>query len=238
MLIPNLHCCMKYSNVSLFLVLLVLTSSCSNTEKKDRITSGRIDYMITYLNDDLDNKTMELLPKKMRLVFNEKQAANNIEGFLGFYKLNAITDFHTRKCSTILKILDKHYMFKGRRDELMCCFDEMADMQINETQETKEIAGFTCKKSIVHIPSTGESFAIYYTDEIALRHPNSTNPYKKVNGVLMEFELNLLHLRMKFVAEKFHDLNMEGQFSKIPDNMKVISRDQMTQILNKLMEEQ
>jgi len=181
---------------------------------------------------------MELLPKKMKLFFNEKQAANHIEGFMGFYKLNAITDFHSRKCSTILKILDKNYLFKGRRDEQMCCFDAMEDMRINETPETKVIAGFTCKKSIVHLPSTGESFTIYYTDEIALRHPNSTNPYKNVDGVLMEFELNLLDLRMRFVAEKFHDLNVGTSLNKIPDNMKVVNRDQMTQILHKLMEDQ
>ena len=112
----------------------------------------------------------------------------------------------------------------------------MEDMEIEETQETKQIAGFNCKKSIVHLPATGESFAIYYTDEIDLRHPNSTNPYRKVRGVLMEFELNLLYLKMRFSAEKYHALDKEYPGSKIPDNVKMVSRDQMTQILNKLME--
>lgn len=229
---------MRYPLTILSLLSLILASSCGNAGNKNRITSGRIDYKITYLNHDLNNKTMELLPKKMKLFFNERQAANHIEGFMGFYKLNAITDFHARKCSTILKVLDKNYLFRGKRDEQMCCFDSMKDMKIKETGETKEIAGFTCKKSIIHLPSTGESFVIYYTDEIALRHPNSTNPYKNVDGVLMEFELNLLHLRMRFVAEEFHDQNIENQLKNIPAQMRVVSRDQMTQILNKLMEEQ
>ena len=231
-----MYCCMRNLLVTPIIALFILTASCNNTDFRHRITSGRIDYKITYLNDDLDNKTMELLPKRLKLIFNEKQANNNIEGFLGFYKLNALTDFHSRKCSTILKVFDKHYIFKGRRDEQMCCFDTMDDMEITETNETKNIAGFNCKKSIVHLPSTDETFVIYYTDEIYLRHPNSTNPYKNIKGVLMEFELNLLYLKMRFVAEKYRALNEDDQQNNLPENMKVISRDQMTQILNKLME--
>lgn len=229
---------MRQPFVLLFFLLFILVSSCKNTGDGDKITAGRIDYKITYLNTDLDNKTLELLPRKMKLIFNEKQAANHIEGFLGFYKLNAITDLNTRKCSTLLKILDKNYLFKGKRDELMCCFDTMDDMEIKETRETKEIAGFTCKQAIVHLPSTGNSFVIYYTDEIDLRHPNTNNPYKKVDGVLMEFELNMLYLRMRFSAEKYHTPGSESQIARLPENVKHITREQMTQILNRMMEEQ
>jgi GLPGLI family protein len=227
---------MRFLQNTMVLTVLILFSSCKNTGDGRKITSGIIDYQITYLNNDLDKKTMDLLPRRMKLIFNEKEAANNIEGFLGFYKLNAITDFRTRKCSTLLKVFDKHYLFKGKRDEQMCCFDTMEDMEITETDETKEIAGFKCKKSIVRLPSTGESFVIYYTNEIDLKHPNSTNPYRKVKGVLMEFELNLIHLKMRFVAEKYRTLGAEDQITKLPERTREVSRDQMTQILNKLME--
>jgi hypothetical protein len=227
---------MRYLHGSLIITVFLLASSCNNTEKGKRITSGRIDYRITYLNDDMDEKTRELLPRQMKLIFNEKQAANNIEGFLGFYKLNAFTDFHSRKCSTLLKVFDKHYLYKGKRDEQMCCFDSMEDMVVTETAETKIIAGFTCKKAIVHLPSTGYSFTIYFTEEIGLKRPNSTNPYRNVKGVLMEFELNLLYLKMRFVAEKFHPDIYDDPQGKLPEKMVAVSRDQMTQILNKLME--
>jgi hypothetical protein len=227
---------MKHQKIAVIFIGVILASSCSNTDN-GQISSGIIEYKITYLNNDLDRKTSELLPTRMKLVFNEKQAANTIDGFLGFYKLQAVTDFHSRKCSTMLKVFDKHYLFKGKRDEQMCCFDSMDDMVIKETDETKNIAGFNCKKSIIYLPSTQESFVIYYTDEIKLRHPNSTNPYKKVKGVLMEFELDLLYLRMRFVADEYHSsFEQYEQRNRIPEHVKVVSRDQMTQILNKLME--
>ena len=119
----------------------------------------------------------------MKLIFNENEAINNIEGFLGFYKLDAITNFHTRKCSTMLKIFDKNYLFKGKRDEMMCCFDSMDEMVITETEETKNIAGFNCHKAKYTCHRIRTTFDIYYTGEIDLKHPNATNPYRKIDGV-------------------------------------------------------
>lgn len=216
-------------------LIILSVSSCRMESAKSGITSGRIDYRITYLNNDLDKRMQNILPSRMRLLFNEKQASNNIEGFMGMYKLNAFTNFNTRKCSTILKVLDKHYFFKGSRDESMCCFDPMDGMIIKETEETKQIAGFLCKRALVTLPSSGDTFSIYYTNEITLRHPNATNPYKEIKGVLMEFELQLLHLKMRFVADKYTKL--EGEIECKPEKTsKEVSRNQMTQILNKLMD--
>lgn len=117
----------------------------------------------------------------------------------------------------------------------MCCFDPMDGMIIKETEETKQIAGFLCKRALVTLPSSGDTFSIYYTNEITLRHPNATNPYKEIKGVLMEFELQLLHLKMRFVADKYTKL--EGEIECKPEKTsKEVSRNQMTQILNKLMD--
>ncbi|HEX2394279.1 MAG TPA: hypothetical protein VHI78_02980 [Bacteroidales bacterium] len=227
---------MKKLPVTFAILVSIFSWSCRNNDPPAGITSGRIDYQITYLNDDLDKKTRSVLPSKMKLSFNESQASNNIEGFMGMYKLNAFTNFHTRKCSTMLKVFDKHYLFKGSRDEQMCCFDTMEDMEIIETNETKTIAGFECRKALVKLPSNNESFAIYYTNQITLRHPNATNPYRKVKGVLMEFELRLMHLNMKFVAESFHNLDTASLEPRPNHESKQVSRSQMTQILNMLIQ--
>lgn len=222
------------------LVILVLFSfisaSCKKSADRSAILSGRIDYKITYLNPDIDKKTASLLPSRMKLLFNEKHASNNIEGFMGVYKINAFTNFHTRKCSTILKVFEKHYIFKGGRDEQMCCFDTMDGMEIEYTKDTKKIAGFNCKRCIITLPETDETIDVYFTEEIKLKHPNSTNPYKEIEGVLMEFELKLLYLNMHFIAEKYEPLQKNNITVKTPENAKNVTREQMTQILSRLME--
>ncbi len=227
---------MNKPQACLVILVSLILASCGGSDSRKGINSGRIDYKITYLNDNLDKKMLDILPKRMKLIFNQKEAINNIEGFLGFYKLEALTNFHTRKCSTILKVIDKNYLYKGKHNEMMCCFNSMDEMVITETEETKNIAGFNCHKAIIYLPSKQTSFDIYYTGEINLKHPNSTNPYRKINGVLMEFELNLMNLHMRFSAEKFQPLAEIPAEYDLPKTTRTIDRDQMTEILNKLLE--
>ena len=227
---------MRNKLLAVVVILSIISTSCRKLSEQNVIESGRIDYKITYLNPDIDKKTASLLPTRMKLLFNEKHASNNIEGFMGVYKINAFTNFNTRKCSTVLKVFEKYYIFKGARDEQMCCFDTMEGMEIEYTKDTKKIAGFNCKRCIITLPGTSDTIDVYYTDEIRLKHPNSTNPYHKIKGVLMEFELKLLYLNMHFIAEKYEPLQKKNLAIKTPENTKNVTREQMTQILSRLME--
>jgi hypothetical protein len=110
-------------------------------------------------------------------------------------------------------------------------------MIIEPTDETRTIVGLECKRSIVRLGDTGESFDIYYTNDIKLADPNMTNPYKKIDGVLVEFQLSLSGLKMKFTAEKFENqTNNSNKELVVPKNSIEVTRDQMTQIINRLVD--
>ena len=219
-----------------FICIIFVSGSCNHFQQENGITSGTLEYNITYLNNDISDKEASLLPKTMKLVFNKEESVNYIDGFLGLYKLNTLVNFTSRRCVTLLKVFDKQYAYHGKKDEFMCCFDAMEDMEIAEANDTRIIAGLQCKHAIVRLPSRNETFDIYYTNEIDLQHPNANNPYKHIDGVLMKFELQLLHLRMDFTADNFQPGDDNGSRLKVPNSAVDISRDQMTQILNKLLE--
>ncbi|MBN1157855.1 MAG: hypothetical protein JXA61_00615 [Bacteroidales bacterium] len=217
-------------------IVAIIMTSCNKTTKSNDVRSGTIEYHITYLNEDIDERQEALLPENMVLVFNENLAVNSIDGFLGLYKFHTITNFASKKCSTLLKVFDRHYLYNGKRGEFVCCFDEMEELDIRETDETRNIAGLTCKRAIVTHSSGRDTYDIYYTTDINLPHPNMNNPYKGIDGVLMQFELQLLHLRMEFTAIRFQPNSGKGSKPAIPEEITEVSRDQMIQILNKLIE--
>lgn len=227
---------MKKAILTFLILDVFLIHACRQMNQESGISGGTIEYSIHYLNNDLSGNMEELLPKNMELVFDQEKAVNYIDGFLGMYRLNTVTDFTTRRCSTLLKVFDKNYLYAGRKGEFMCCFDSMDDMEIVETGETRVIAGLMCKRAIASFPLRNESFDIFYTQEIGPPHPNLNNPYKKVDGVLVQFEMQLFHLRMKFSAEKF--ISQSGRQSRmtVPVSTTEITRDQMAQILLKLLE--
>jgi len=226
---------MKYLLVVLPFLLLLTT--CKRGAYEDKYNNGLIEYKITYLENELKEISPSLLPKKMKLEFSSNYSTNTIEGFMGFFKLSSHTNFKHRKCITLLEVLNKKYVFNGKRGESMCCFDENPDMEVEYTDEIKEIAGLKCKKAIITLPGQHETFDVYYTNEISIAKPNSTNPYYQIDGVLMEFQLKLAYLKMQFTAEKFTPFqsNKAKEFS-VPDDCREVSREQMTYIIKRLME--
>lgn len=217
------------------IALVILSTSCKTTDNQGIYKYGRIDYKITYLENNLHSISPSLLPKKMKLEFNQEHSINLIEGFMGVFKLNNTISFKHKKSSTLLEILNKNYIFKGKKGDEMCCFDAMKGMKIKYTDETKIIAGLNCKNAIIELP-TGEVFEIYYTNEINLQNPNITNPYENIEGVLMDFQLYLAGVKMKFTAEKFQNVDNVDLQLNVPENTAEVTREQMNSIICKLME--
>ena len=222
--------------LTLTLLVILIVFSCSEENPEAKYHKGRIEYQITYLNKDMGDISPAFLPQKMILYFNPDYSVNIIEGFMGFFRLNNITYFNNGKCLTYLKVLDKNYLFEGEKHEQMCCFEDMDDMEITHTQDSAMIAGLKCNKAIIKLPQTNETFTIYYTKEIGLRDPNSTNPYKKIDGVLMEFNLQLSYLKMHFKATHFTNQKPGNKNFDIPEDSRVINRDEMSYVLQRLLD--
>lgn len=218
------------------LLFLFLLAGCIQNKDNRRIKHGRIEYFITYSTDSVHQKVTDLLPRRMKLVFNPDSAINIMEGFMGLYKLNSITHFRSKKCSTLLKVPNYAFLYAGKRGEPMCCFDLMDNMIIDYVDEEKEILGFKCKKANISFPDSDYRFSIYYTHEINIKNPNVTNPYRKIDGVLMEFELNMFFLNMRFTADKFVPLADNETHFHIPKKYITLTREQMCQILARYME--
>ena len=218
-------------------LLTLLLIGCKKHEPAGIYDKGRIEYKITYLENNSNQISPNLLPKKMKLEFNQDYSINVIEGFMGVFKLNNITYFRHKRCSTLLEVLNKNYVYLGKRGEEMCCFEDMDGLIIEGTNETRTIAGLDCNKVIARLGENGESFEVYYTKDIKLEDPNMTNPYKKIDGVLVEFQLSLSGLKMKFTAEKFESqINNSIKKPSFPKNSNEVTRDQMSQIITRLVD--
>ncbi len=218
----------------LFSMILVLVS-CEEKRNEGIYNQGRLEYKITYLNAEEDNYDPSFLPKKMVLEFNQDYCINNIDGFMGFFKLGNITYFKNKKVKTHLKVLDKNYAFIGGKNEMMCCFGCMEGMEINEDTTTFYLAGLKSKKVRISFNNSDEIFDIYYTNEINLNRPNVTNPYHDIGGVLTKFRLIMGPYLMQFTATKFDPDFTPKEEMKIPDKATIVNRPEMIAILNRLM---
>lgn len=218
-------------------VVVVLMFSCGGSEKTGIYDQGKIEYKITYLNAEEDNYDPAFLPKKMTLSFNQDYSINQIDGFMGFFKLGNITYFRNKKVKTHLKVLDKNYAYSGGRNDMMCCFDCMDGMEFKEDTTIYNIAGLNSKRVEVQFKDKNDTFSIYYTDDINLAHPNQTNPYHNITGVLTKFRLTMGPYLMEFKASKFDPAKAPEEEMDIPEDAQQVNRTEMVAILNRLMEQ-
>jgi hypothetical protein len=216
---------------------LLLFASCTEQREKGIYRQGRLEYKIVYLNAKEANYDPSFLPKKMTLEFNQEYSINLIDGFMGLFKLGNITYFKNRKVKTHLKVLDKNYAFDGKRNEMMCCFDCLGGMMLKEDTIKSMIGGLTSRRVEVSFSNSNDKYDVYYTTEIDLVHPNSTNPYHKINGVLTEFRLIMGPYLMEFTATKFNPNESPSGEMDVPENAVKVNREQMIAILNRLMEQ-
>lgn len=217
------------------LLVIVTLVSCKKDVSPGIYDKGRLEYKITYLNADQGNFDPSLLPRKMVLEFNKEFCTNTIDGFMGMFRLGNLTYFDKKKSITHLKVLDKNYTFNGGRNELMCCFDVFEGLEIIKDTTTKTLAGLKSNHAKVKVPTTGDIFDIYYTYDIALDHPNVTNPYLELDGVLTDFVLYMGPYKMRFEAQKFNSDKEPTDNLKIPDTAVQLSRDEMVYALERLM---
>ncbi len=217
------------------LIITGLLWGCYTFESADKYKEGIIEYGISYTENQITKYPSIILPKKMTLTFNHRLSLIVIESFMGFFKLENLTNFYSKKCTSHLKILNKKYIFNGGRNEMMCCFDAMEDMRIDYLDDTKTIAGLECKKAMI-ILECRDPFPVYYTEEIGIRNPNATNPYYMIEGILMQFPLQMGPFWMTFTATSFENTEIKNKDIAISNEAKTVTRDEMTYVVNKLLE--
>jgi hypothetical protein len=98
------------------------------------------------------------------------------------------------------------------------------------TEETKEIAGYKCKKALVTSEEDGvkTNYEVWFTDELGGKDANFDNPlYKDINGVLMEFAMKTPQASMKFVVTNVEKKSIPSKDFEIPAEYKLTTKEEL-----------
>ena len=110
-------------------------------------------------------------------------------------------------------------------------------MDIEFTKETKDIIGFGCRRAIASFPGDSiKSFDIWYTDALQLDKPNGNSPFRKIPGVLLEFNTIMGNANMHMVATKYEVTRIPARTFDLPKDYTQVSKPEMETILNALLD--
>lgn len=218
------------------LIIFFVFQSCNITFFQKGIKEGTIHYDITYFVSDNENPLIALLPTTMTIKFKNNSSCGQIEGWMGIFKSSYISNFEKKTNSSLLKVMDKKYNFEVKFGEPSFGFDDIPGLKIIPTSDVKVIAGYKCKRAKITIEGAKlDTFSIYYTKDILINNPNWNNPFKSIDGVLMEFQASMRNIRMKCVASKVEGLKVPDSEFQVPAGYKTVNREDMEKVIGELM---
>lgn len=108
--------------------------------------------------------------------------------------------------------------------------EEKVEPEIEYLDETKEIAGYKCKKVIYRVRSedTDAEFEVYYTKEL----PAAANTqFKGIDGFPLEYMLEAQGMKTTYSAIEVTEGEVNSKLKKIPEGFEEMSLDEFMEMM-------
>ena len=213
----------KILNIS-WLFIAVFTLFSFHTFAKE--FKGVITYKITVEGSGVTDEMKTMMPKTMIMTIKGNKARSEMVMSMG--KTVSITDGDNKTATTLMDMMGQKIAIQMNYDEIMKDMADKPEAKVEVTSETKEIAGYVCKKAIVTIPEEDMEMIVYFTEELGSAALNFDNPqFKDINGVMMEFEMPNDSFSMKFTAISVEKKNVEDSEFTIPEGYQIKTQEEL-----------
>lgn len=103
---------------------------------------------------------------------------------------------------------------------------------ITYVDETKEIAGYTCKKAELKFADADEIMVVYYTEEIVATTSNSQLSVDGLKGFMMEYSINNQGIEMIISASTVTKEKISDAEFTIPADYEVITKEDFQKMMS------
>jgi GLPGLI family protein len=187
---------------------------------------GVITYKITIEGSQVTDEMKTMMPKTMVMTVKGNKARSEMVMSMG--KTVSISDGDNKTAITLMDMMGQKIAIQSNYEDIMKDMADSPEAKVEVTGETKEIAGYVCKKAIVTVPEEDMEIIVYYTEELGSSALNFDNPqFKDINGVMLEFEMPNEAFSMHFTAVTVEKKNVDDSEFSIPDGYQVKTKDEM-----------
>ncbi|MEA1886630.1 MAG: hypothetical protein U9N72_05425 [Bacteroidota bacterium] len=225
---------MRYKVIaSLVCIILLGLFSCKKSSLKS-IDEGEIHYKITF-HDRNAVLPDELMPNSMVVRFKNDKTLLEITSPIGNNGVFIITKPDNNQIQTFIRVLGMKYYYQGPANEIPPGINPMSNMDLKNTNEVVTILDLKCKKTVVTIPEKDFTYDLWYTEEIYIKDPNSYNPFKDIDGVLINFFFIMGDIIIEFEAEGIYFRPVPDKAFEKVQNFRRIDRKSMDDLIASMM---
>ncbi len=191
------------------------------------ITEGKIVYEISFPDMELDKAYKDLNPTGSVVYFKNDVSRTELTVGKGLHTatiLNAssgemvtLTDMMGTKNAMII---EGEGIGKAKNKS------KAADATIEYFDDTKEIAGYSCKKAIIKTENSSSPVYVFYTDKIhSIMQIN--RDWNNFNGFPLQYTLEMNGIVMMMTAISVSSEKVADSYFLIPSDYQIITAEQM-----------
>jgi len=214
---------MKKMNLSALILALPFMFLAFGSHAKE--FKGVITYKVTLTGSGVTDEVKAMMPKTMVLTIKDNKSRS--EMVMGMGKTVAISDADAKTSTVLLDMMGQKIAIQSTYEDIQKEMEESPDFTVEKSSDTKEIAGYTCKKAIVR-SGDGIEIIVYYTDELGTGATYFDDPqFKDIDGMMLEFEMPNEGMSMKFTAITVEKKNVDDSEFTIPEGYQVKTKEEM-----------
>lgn len=210
-----------------FIPALVLLLNFQFALAGDKIKEGKVTFEITIDNaEEMNDQMLAMMPKEMVVYFKGDNSRGEMDMMGG--KVITITDGKTGESTSCMDIMGKKQAIKSTKEDAEKEREKLGEYEVKHSDETKEIAGYKCKKATVVFkdPEKSGPIDIWYTDELEASN-SAKYSWKGIDGYMMEFSVNQKGMGMKFTCTEVKKQEVKDDMFKIPEGYTVMTQEEV-----------
>jgi GLPGLI family protein len=210
---------------SLTFILLFMVSAALVAGKP---FDGVVTYKISYPDSKFTEAQLNMFPKVMTVSIKGSKARTEMA--VGGGTTVEIVDYATKSKVALINMMGQKYAIKQTTAEIEKENAGQAVGTVNITSETKNIAGYNCKKAIVTTDEDGvkTTYEVWFTEELGGKEANFDNPvYKNIPGVMLEFLMKTPQVNMKLSATSIEKKSVSAKDFEIPADYTLTTQEEL-----------
>lgn len=184
---------------------------------------GSVVYSMEIEGMEMDPTTQSMLGTMETKIF-VKGDKSRTEISMAMSKNITIADYKKKTATFLMDVMGMKYAIKVGPEDMAKEEEASKDIKIIYLDETKEIAGYKCKKAQI-TNKENITITVFYTEEIKGNSPDSR--FKGLNGFPMEYEMNQNGMKMLITANEVRKEKVDDKIFEIPEGYKETTKEEL-----------
>lgn len=189
--------------------------------------TGSITFKYNYEGRELEANEKAQMPTAQTMTFGLGKIKTVINSPMG--NITTIYDVATKETTLLLDYMGQKLAVVKKQDEdsKKQMEEQTKGVKIEYPDESKQIAGYNCKKAVVTKGDT--TITLFFAPDLKFKGANEMQIYKGIDGIVLESTSPTQdeELTMKVKATKIEKRKVKKKEFKIPGDYKIVSPEDL-----------